>query len=367
MLLLAHAFLPEAESCFTQARRFDPSNGRWAYLRALILFQTNPDQYIAALEEAADLCGTAAAPRLKFAEVLAEHGRLEEAEANFRAVLGYDPDNPRAELGLGRLAYARGNWQESVEHLKRSAERAPRVRATHVLLAELYQRLGSAAEARRELQRAEEGLDNLQWPDPFMDPVDRVRTGVQARIDVVNNLLQEGRGKEAAQIMEETVRGHADSQAAHTGYGRLLRQIGNLAAAEAEFREAVRLRPDSLATQLDLASLLQRTHKYHDASEYYQRAIQVKPQHSGAHYNLALCFRALGQKSQSVTELRSAIKYQPDNAAAHRSLAEILIETGETVEAARCLQDAVRLDPGDEVAQGLLVRVREQAGQGKKR
>src|SRR5437868_6574479 len=130
MLLLAHAFLPEAESCFTQARRFDPSNGRWAYLRALILFQTKPDQYIAALEEAADLCGTAAAPRLKLAEVLAEHCRMDEAEANFRAVLGYDPDNPRAELGLGRLAYARANWQESVEHLKRSAERAPRVRAT---------------------------------------------------------------------------------------------------------------------------------------------------------------------------------------------------------------------------------------------
>jgi tetratricopeptide (TPR) repeat protein len=367
MLLLAHAFLPEAETCFTQARRFDPTNGRWAYLRALILFQTKPDQYVAALEEAADLCGAAAAPRLKLGEVLAEHGRLDEAEANFRAVLEYDPGNPRAELGLGRVAHAQGNWQHSVEHLKRSAERAPRVRATHALLAELYQRLGDAAKVKEELQRIDEGSDNLQWPDPFMDPVDRLRTGIQAHIDVANNLLHQGRGQEATVMMAEIVSAHVDSQAAHTGFGRLLQQTGNLIRAEAEFREAARLRPDSLSTQLDLASLLEQMHKHAEAADHYRQALQIRPQHAGAHYHLGLCLGTLGQKSQAVKELEAAIKYQPDNAPAHRDLAEMLLETGKPVEAERHLQDAVRLDSSDEVARRLLAKVREQMGPDTKR
>jgi tetratricopeptide (TPR) repeat protein len=359
MVFLAHVFIDEAEFCLARAARLDPQDSRWAYLLAQIVVVRNPDEGIPKLEHAAELAGSVPAPRLKLGEVLLEQGRLDEAERQFQAVLAFDPDNPRAELGLGRLAYLRGDWQASQEHLRRSAQRAPGVRATHAVLAEVYSRLGDLAAADEELRRANETTDELAWPDPYIEAVDLLKTGLEAQLNLANSLLLQRRIKEATALVEETVRSRPDSYAAHLAYGRVLAQAGNLAQAEHEYREAVRLAPDVFQAQVELGKFLQRQKKLAEAAACFRRAAQLKPQDAVSYYHLGLCLRELGDPTEARQAVETAVRCKPDYAEAHRDLGALLIQTHEMAAAAEHLQYALQLAPRDEQARKLLAQVRD--------
>ena len=367
MVFLAHAFMNEAQACLEKAMRLDPQDGRWAYLHALFVCQANPQRSIPALERAADLCGGVAAPRLKLGEVLLECGSADEAEKNFQAVLEYDPDNPRAELGLGRVAYARSNWTDSAAHLKRAAERAPGVRATHAMLAEVYQRLGDSKAAQQELSRVAETSDNAVWPDPYQEAVEKLKIGIDARLNLAQGLLQQGRAAQAVPIVEELVRSRPDSEAVHLAYGRLLLKMSTPAAAAEEFRQAIRLRPASLTAQTELGQVLERQGKFREAADCYRAAVRLKPLDAASHHRLGICLQRLGDKNGAIGELRTAVKCKPDLVEARRNLAELLAETGEFAEATAHLEDALRLDPADDAARKVLSRMREHANQPLKR
>jgi tetratricopeptide (TPR) repeat protein len=359
MVFLAHVFIDEAEFCLDRAAHLDAQDSRWAYLLAQILVVRSPEEGIPKLEHAADLAGSVPAPRLKLGEVLLEQGRLDEAEKQFQAVLAFDPDNPRAELGLGRLAYLRANWQASREHLARSAQRAPGVRATHAVLAEVYSRLGDATAADEELRRANETTDDLAWPDPYVEAVDLLKTGMEARLNLAGSLLLQGRVKEAITLMEETVRSRPDSYAAHLAYGRLLVQVGNLPQAEQEYREAVRLAPEVFQAQVELGRFLQRQKKLAEAAACFRRAGQFKPQDAVSYYHLGLCLRELGNPTEARQAFETAVRRKPDYAEAHRDLGALLIQNHEMAAAAEHLQYAVQLAPRDEQARKFLAQVRE--------
>jgi tetratricopeptide (TPR) repeat protein len=359
MVFLAHVFIDEAEFCLARASRLDPQDSRWAYLLAQIVVVRNPAEGIPKLEHAAELAGSVPAPRLKLGEVLLEQGRLDEAERQFQAVLAFDPDNPRAELGLGRVAYLRGNWQASRQRLARSAQRAPGVRATHAVLAEVYSRLGDMTAADEELCRANETTDDLAWPDPYVEAVDLLKTGLEARLNLAHSLLLQGRVKEAITLVEETVRSRPDSYAAHLAYGRLLVQVGNLPQAEYEYREAVRLAPEVFQAQVELGRFLQRQGKLAEAAACFRRAGQLKPQDAVSYYHLGLCLRELGDPAEARQAFEMAVRRKPDYAEAHRDLGALLIRNHEMAAAAEHLQYAVQLAPGDEQARKLLAQVRE--------
>jgi tetratricopeptide (TPR) repeat protein len=147
-VLFIHDFNAAADPCFARAERLDPRNPRWPYLRARSLAELDPGAALPVLRRAVALCGDEpVAPRLQLAELLLERGRLDEAEGYFFQVYERDHDDARACLGLGRVAFARGQLPESLDHLLRSARAAPQVKASHVLLAAVYQHSGKAEEA----------------------------------------------------------------------------------------------------------------------------------------------------------------------------------------------------------------------------
>jgi tetratricopeptide (TPR) repeat protein len=357
MVLMAQQILPEAETCLARALELDPQDCRWAYLHARLVLLHDLDGGMQQLTHAADLCADSPVPRLVLGELLFEQGRLDEAEAQFRQVLHLDPANARAEQGLGRVAYARRDWQQALEHLSRSLERAPSVRASHTLLAEVFFRLGREAEAKREKRLAEE-LTDLPWLDPYMEAVDRLKTGVEARLAVAADLVSAGQVQQAVAYLQETVHKRPDAQTAHLAYGRLLLETGRAAAAEQELREAVRLRPDSIEAQYDLGQVLQQQGKLREAAACYRKVIELKPQHALAFYNLGLCLHQQGDRPGAIEALRKAILYKPEFAEAHRDLGNLLAQLGQRAEALECLQTALRLAPADKQAAQLLAKIR---------
>src|SRR5207245_10323575 len=114
-VLLAHEFSDEARACFAQAEALDPREPRWSYHQGTILSQGEPDAAIPKLQRAVEGCGNDPdAPRLRLAEILLSQGHPGDAKAQCERVLRRDPAHAHAHVALARLAYQRGNLEQSM-------------------------------------------------------------------------------------------------------------------------------------------------------------------------------------------------------------------------------------------------------------
>jgi tetratricopeptide (TPR) repeat protein len=362
MVLQAHDYLPEAERCFAQAEKLDAADPRWPYLQARTLLKdpSGPSAGVRCLERAVERCGDVPAPRLRLGETLLEQGRLDEAEAHFRWVLERDPKNPRALLGLGQVAHFRGDLKASLNHLTASALIAPKVMATHALLAEIHLRLGNKRAAEEERRRLSQSTDDPGWPDPYFEEVQRYTVGVVPEINKANGLFQQGRGAEAVKMMQQTVARHPDSLLAYLALGRFANQLGDAAQAERALREAVRRKPDAFEAHFELGLALQLQNRTQLAVESYRQTLVLKPDYAPAHYQLGHCLLRQGNRLGALEELRAAVRYRPNFAGCHRDLGYLLVENGAAREALIHLQQAVRLNPADAQAKKLLERLLRQ-------
>jgi tetratricopeptide (TPR) repeat protein len=361
-VLRAHDYNAEADACFDRAEALDPEDARWPYLIARGPRGTDPDDALPYLERAAQRCGAVSVPRLVLAEVLLDKGRLEEAEAQFRAVLEREPGNARAHLGLGRLALARGDLEGAREHLSRSALGAPKVKVTHALLAEVNRRTGDADAAAEEL-RAMAGLtDDPAWPDPYLDEVMKVWAGLKARLLLAEDLHQRGLNEESLQLLRRLTQDYPDDHRPFFNLGRILTSLGRGAEAEGPLRTAARLVPDKGLIPFELGHALQEQGKDDEAVACYRTALRLQPSLAMAHYNLSFILTARGDREGARHELREAVRYKPDFALGYRHLGDLLARDGEYAAALRELETAAELAPADEATQELLGQVRAHLG-----
>ncbi len=348
MVLFAHDFHGEALNVFAEAERLDPADPRWPYYQGMILLHERPNEAIGALERAADRSPRDSTPRLHLAEVLLNQDRLDKAEAHFRHVLVVDPDHPRALLGIGLIAWRRGDLQASLDPLNRVADVPECRRAARNALASAHQQLGHAQEsARLQNEVARLGKDRA-WPDPLMAQVLELQTGTRARLGQVNSLLNDGQLREAMILIDRIVADDPDSELARLALGRALMQTRDYAAAEQVMGETTRRWPGSVDAHLMRGGALLMLGRYADAAEAYRRVIAINPAHALAHLNLARSLRKAGQLSAARSAMMDAIRNKPDLLPAYIELAEWLVEDGDRQAAAAQLRDATRIAPEDE-------------------
>jgi tetratricopeptide (TPR) repeat protein len=357
MVYSAHHFEAEARACLAQAERLDPQEPRWPYLHGRLIQLRDPAAALPLLRRAAGLARETSAPRLHLADTLLELGHADEAAAEFHRVLEDEPTNPRAHLGLGRLAFQHDDLDGSLAELRAAETAGLNARAAHVLLAAIHHRRGAAREEARELALAQEGADP-RWPDPYMDQVAELQVGSDARAVRARRLLRARQLPEAEEVLVEGVRDYPESPVLRVMLGGVLLERGELAEAEPQLRKALELRPDSIDALGLLGVLLLRQGKPGEAAECFRREIALKPGHALAHLNLGICRQKLGDRDGAVEALRAALHCEPGSAVAHRVLGSLLAEMDRNKEAVEHLEDALRLAPGDAATKELLERVR---------
>ena len=345
-LLRAHGYVPESNLCFAHAERLDPDDPRWPYLQGTGLQSDDPEAAIGHLQRAVALCGTTPdAPQLVLAEVCLQQGRLDEAERHFRQVLGGDPGNARAHLGLGRLAGERGNPRDALAHLERSASSPLTQKASRVLLAQAYQQLGDAAAAGRERARALDLPGDPPWPDPFQEEVLALMIGKQARLARLQTLHRQGRAAEARELARQLENDYPDVYWLVEGRGQMTR--GNFAAAERALRKAVELAPESVDARFDLGTVLFEQRNYPAAADCFRKVTELEPGYGPAYLRLGRCLVGQGDRAEALRAFQAAVRYMPQHAEARRELGALLAREGRPAEAAAQLRQALQLQPGD--------------------
>jgi tetratricopeptide (TPR) repeat protein len=320
MVLRAHDFGPDANRCFAVAERLDPRQPRWPYLHGLTLLLTDPEAGIPRLQRAVDLCGDRPlAPRLRLAETLLARGRLDEAERHLRQALQREPDNPRVHLGLARLALHREQPAVAAEHLAAVGDNPLSLKAARILRLEA-ERLAGRPVAAAAARAAAALPDDPPWPDPFVEEVEALQVGLQARLARADVLLRQGRAEEALAVLGETAARYPESARPRLALGQALIQTRHPEAAERELRRATELEPELVEAWFDLGVALSLQEKAGAAAECFRRTVRLKPDHGLAHYNLGQCLKVLGDRAGAVQAFGAAVRARPDYEPALREL-----------------------------------------------
>jgi tetratricopeptide (TPR) repeat protein len=364
MVLLAHRFDREADYCFAEACRLDPTQARWPYARGVIALKRDPNHALPLLRQAAS--GNASsedgvAIRLQLAEALLERQELDEAERLFRAEWQRNPDNARAIFGLGLAALARGDTANARKFLMSvGSNEYTRKRAT-VQLAALARANGDVAAAKAYEQEAAALLDDPRWPDPVLDETTRLRVGRRGREREIDELEKQHRYAEAARAYLDELRQHPTLRT-YIGAGKNLARLHEYGQALSLLRQAVRLDPDNPQAHYTLAQAqftraerewqqapgsLEIKEWFREVIQHARRATELKPDHAMAYLFWGLSLKYLGKPAEAVAPLRQGVACRPEQIELQLALGEALLESGQYAEAKIHLQNARRLDPND--------------------
>jgi tetratricopeptide (TPR) repeat protein len=349
MVLHAHLFIHQALACYARAEEYAPRDPRWPYLQGVLRMRTKPDLAIRHLRRAADLSGSEeVAAWLRLAEGWLELHRLDEAEAAFREVLRRQPDNLPAHLGLGKVAYGRGDFQASVPFLQRAATGPETRTVANRLLATVCTRLGARPEAARAAALAQDLPADVPWRDPFREEVNRLAVGMSHRLHYAERLRDRGRLREATRVFQELVRDYPEDSWCLTGLGQTLYQQGDLTGAERALRAAVVRTPDMVVPRSQLGlllweqarALLRRPSdrevglkRLREAVQCFREVTRVKPDYADGYARLGDCLGAEGKEDEAIAAYRSALRCQPRSPQVHVALAELLVRQGRDGEA----------------------------------
>jgi tetratricopeptide (TPR) repeat protein len=366
LVLLAHLFDREADQCFTEASRLDPSAAGWPYARGLIAQKRDPDRAIPLLRQAANSVATSwpeyrSAVRLQLGEALLERQNLDEAEALFRDEIRREPSDPRAALDLGLVLLARGEEEEAGELLNRARASPHAKKIATAQLASLARSRHDTALADDLAKQASALPTDPPWPDPVLDEAMRLQVGTRGRIRAGEQLEQQKRYAEAAQVYLEMAEKEPSPRAC-VAAGLNFARIKDYDRALPLLHKAIRLDPESANSHYTLA-LTQFTRAerevaekpgsakardwFKEALEHAQRAAELKPDHAGAFLLWGLTLKHLGDLPGALVPLRRGIACRPEHFELQLALGEVLLETGNVPEAREHLENAQRLDSKD--------------------
>jgi tetratricopeptide (TPR) repeat protein len=358
MILSAHDFPTEANGCFLQAEKLEPRDPRWPYYQGVELCLNDPAVAIGKLQRAAELFDSRFdGARLRLGELLLRQGCLDEAEDQFRRVLQQHPENARAHLDLARLARERGDLQASLGHLNRAMTELYTRKASHLLAAEVYRRLGNDAAAEQERQLAAKLPKDPDWPDRWLEQIMQLRTGRQVRLAIAAQLISQNHFREAAESLRQMVKDYPDSDWVWLLFGRALLGQNDLAAAEIPLRTAVKLAPASMEAHFYLGVVLLLQGNPQAAAACFRQATAIKPDFAEAHHNLAHCLLRQGDRTGAIEAWRTALSCKPNYVEAHLDLAEALAQEGKNADALVHVRYAAQLSPSNSKAKKLLEQV----------
>lgn len=239
-------------------------------------------------------------------------GRLDEAAAQYEALLEDTPDDHRPALGLARVRLDQGRTAEARRALAAAVGRG----APEAEVAELEGRILSAGGAWDE---AEQSLRRAVTLDP---------SATRAREALVDVLVARRRLDAAGDQLRELLRLDPRSAPAWRNLGVVQEAQGDPAAAAASYRQAVTVEPDYAPALTSLGLLSERRGDHAAAEALYRAALAADPDDALANTQLGVLLVNLGRPAEALEPLRAAARLRPDLAVVAVALERAEAATG---------------------------------------
>jgi tetratricopeptide (TPR) repeat protein len=308
-------------------------------------------------------------------------GRIAEAEALYRDLLGKQPDALSALEGLGVVLFQQGRAEEAAALFARGVAIDPRSIRFHANLGEALRSTRQFDRALAHLRKAVSlGPTDVQaWNSlglvafdlhryaaaehAYREAIRRNPRFVHAQINLANTLHALGRSGEATDALRAALRIEANNPLALINLARMLCETRDprlLDEAETVGRRAVTLAPQLPLALTTLARALRLRGRLDEAAEYEERARKLVPGRQSVPPNAP----DGPDKDPPDAEVASASKSTLDGSPTHGQHSQGLayLSDGRLDLAETCLREAIKLDPNMAVSWIALAEVDAERG-----
>ena len=315
-MLQTYDLLEAAESCYRNALRLAPRDYRWSYYLALG-YRAKGDLERAGTQYAhvLTLRPDDLAAVLGLARTELEQGRTKEAAKHFRRALKLDPGSAAAMAGLGEIAAAGRDYAKAVERYEEALRRQPQASSLHYRLAMAYRQLRQVDKARLHLGKQGDGAVN--YPDPLLEELVRMKTGRWQQRERANRLLETGQHEEAVRLFRQMVSQDPTDALALVDLGTALAQMGRVEEAVEQFEAALPHTDSKSRIHLNLSMGLIQMGREEQALEHCRHSVETDPNFTEAHFQLANLLMRRGLVDEAIPHYGRVIELDPGNAFAH--------------------------------------------------
>ena len=145
-----------------------------------------------------------------------------------------------------------------------------------------------------------------------------------------------------------------DNETAHTNFGMLLLNNGQVDEAISHFQTALQIVSKSgeahygltrAIIYCDLANALVRTGRIEEAITDLEKAVELQPNYADAHYNLGSVLLQKGEIDRAIAQWHTTLSINPNDGEAHTALGNALLQKGQLREAIAHYQAALEIEP----------------------
>lgn len=294
----------------------------------------------------------AAEIRSNLGAALVRDGQFGAAIEEYEAALKALPSNTKIRMNLALAYFKLGRFDDAVKGLEKLREQDPLERNATLLLADCLLETGQARKAAEALATIQE-----EYPDDhavvYMLGMALLKDNrpVEAQ-RMLDRILRDGESAEAAYLMGQTEFMRQDVLAAakhlkravelnprlpgaHSLYGQVLRGLGQLDAAEAQFREELKVNEFDFVANSEMAMTRKQEGKFDEALVHLSRALQARPADAGVLFQRANIRLRQGHTEQAREELEGLVRDHPEFLEAHAALATAYYKLGRNADGDR--------------------------------
>jgi len=352
---------PAALRCFVRAIDLEPNAMRWHYYTGYTYVRDGmPDKALAAYERAIELDPSYAPSYVKVADLIIEED-LDRAAALYQKAAELDPRYAEARFGLGQCANLRGQTGAARGHFEAAVQLAPQFPQAHYQLSVLLRKLGEVEKSSEHLQKFQAGGE----PPLTTDPLKRAIVQAYSEATVLKHramwLLEQGRKREAIEVLERAIELDPESATTHYKLGLLYTGQGRNEEAVEQLRLAFEIDPSRVDAKSRYGQELFRLGREEEGERAMREALEQSPNHGLTLARLALLEEKRGNDEEALDYMRRASQALPDHAAIQVDYAKMLMARGRDAEAVGPLQAALRLEPNRADIRALLAQVEARA------
>jgi tetratricopeptide (TPR) repeat protein len=305
---------------------------------------------------------SAAEIRSNLGAALAGNGQFADAIQEYQTALKDLPNNPRVRMNLALAYYKLGRLPEAVRTLEALHEVQALELKPALLLADC---LLQTAEPQKAVTLLQPLLE--EYPEDraviYMLATAMLNQGLPRNAQaMLDRLLQQGESAEteyllgqqeymnqnplaASKHLARAIKIKPDLPGAHSLYGQVLRTLGQLDEASAQFRKELSVNAYDFLANTETAMLLKQEGKPEEALALIARALQIRPKDPGALYQRASIHLMQGHTEQAREEFEQVVADNPSFAEAHAALATAYYRLKRTVDGDRERELARRGQP----------------------
>ena len=251
-------------------------------------------------------------------------GKLQEAEALYRAILQTQPKHPDANHNLGVLAVSLNKSELAVPLFKTALEANPNQGQFWLSYVDALIKTNQLEIAKGVLEQGKKlGLagESVEALEAQLTPI---RSPSKEEINGLLEHYQNGRYDLAEDLAKTITQKYPDHQFSWKVLGAVLQLKGRLQESLIANQKAVAILPNDAEAHSNLGNTLKELGRLEDAEASYSKAIAIKPEYAEAHFNLGNALQELGRLEEAEASYRKAIEIKPDLAEAHSNLGNAL-------------------------------------------